>query len=556
MSTVRIHISVMQVLSTLLIGACCVVPLDGLYDQFLSPKWYMGLCLLSAVLAHCGWKSFHRNRFSGNVTDTVCISAHIVLWYCLAYTILHDVLLQTGSRLFVIPIRGMYDNASGLSLNLCILLAMAMTGYDRFGKFWRGLLVIAFLLVPMVVVFVMSRTGMICMALLATFCLARVSCISKYVKAVVAVALFACAVSVVVMTKDASTSGRSFILERTMEIVSQRPLTGFGLYGFEREYMASQGDFLASHPDSPTGWYADDITHPLNEFLYLWTDFGIIAPLILALVLLFPFVWYTRTRNRDLRLSLLPLSVVFLFSVFSYPFKYPLSYIALLLPYILLLKSPMQRLYNYQPKIFAVALMLSGVAVMTFTLTEFHFERHWSHLIRISEAGGSRGVADRFDRLYGHYHNNPYFLYSDMVVQYKAGHCRKAMELYEELTGYQSGYNMELLAGDAQTYLKKYDEALEHYRRASNMCPVRFAPLYGMLEVYKHRCNSVRADSVAHVILNKKVKVPSSAVENIKQEAQNWLNRQQIKSVITKYQTENNYSTARKADSLTCVSNQ
>lgn len=525
MGKLLINVSIESALTVLLIGSGCSIPLDGLYDRFLSPKWHMALCPLSVLLAYCGWKSFHKRACPISVTESVSQSAHMVLWCCLIYVFVHDIPQLADYGLFVIPIQGMYDNASGLSLNLCLLLAMAMMGYDRMGKVYRVLLLAAFALTLMVVVLSMSRTGMICMAFLAIFCLTKTSCIPKLMKLATTIVLLACAVTATVITKGGSTSGRRFILERTIEIVYRSPVTGFGPYGFEREYMTCQGNYLASHPNSPAGWYADEIIHPLNEFLYLWVDFGIVAPLALAILLLFPFFWYAKTRNSNLCMSLLPLSVVILFSLFSYPSKYPLSYVALALPYSLLLKQPIRRLWRHHPKVIASVLLLSGIAVMSAALTEFYFERRWSRLIRISEVGGSRVAVDGFDKLYDHYHDNPYFLYSDMVVQYKAGRCGKAMELYGELAGYQSGYNMELLAGDAQTHLGEYDAALGHYKKAHDMCPVRFAPLYGMLDVYRLACDSVRADSVAHVILGKKVKVPSSAVASIKQEAHTWMKR-------------------------------
>lgn len=134
---------------------------------------------------------------------------------------------------------------------------------------------------------------------------------------------------------------------------------------------------------------------------------------------------------------------------------YPLRYVALALPYLLLLKHPIRRWQRYHPKAAAAVLFASGIAVMSSVLTELSFERRWSRLIRTSEAGGSKAAVDGFDRLYDHYRYNPYFLYSDMVVQYKAGRCGRAMGLYGELSDYQSGYNMELLAGDAQTRNKQ-----------------------------------------------------------------------------------------------------
>jgi tetratricopeptide (TPR) repeat protein len=216
---------------------------------------------------------------------------------------------------------------------------------------------------------------------------------------------------------------------------------------------------------------------------------------------------------------------VMLFCFFSYPFKYPLSYVAVALPYLLMLGKPARVLLKQHRRTASLIMIVAGIAALTATLVEYSYERRWSRLIRISEAGGSKAVVDEFDELYDHYSCNPYFLYSDMVVQYKSGRCHKAMKLYDRLCEYQSGYNMELLAGDALAHLEEYDDALLHYRRAGCMCPVRFAPLCGMLEVYEQTNDTARADSVAHVILAKKVKIPSYVVDEIQNEAKMWLKR-------------------------------
>ena len=81
---------------------------------------------------------------------------------------------------------------------------------------------------------------------------------------------------------------------------------------------------------------------------------------------------------------------------------------------------------------------------------------------------------------------------------------------------------MELLAGDAYRHLQQHKDALRHYENAMWMCPVRFAPLEGMMQVYMDNGDKLRADSMAQVILSKPVKVPSPQVEEIKRKAKEY----------------------------------
>ena len=59
------------------------------------------------------------------------------------------------------------------------------------------------------------------------------------------------------------------------------------------------------------------------------------------------------------------------------------------------------------------------------------------------------------------------------------------------------------------------------------MCPVRFAPLSGLLQTYQQTGDTVKADSIAQAILNKPIKIPSSDINEMRAEAEKWLERGQ-----------------------------
>jgi hypothetical protein len=64
--------------------------------------------------------------------------------------------------------------------------------------------------------------------------------------------------------------------------------------------------------------------------------------------------------------------------------------------------------------------------------------------------------------------------------------------------------------------MKDYSEALRCYQTAEFMCPVRVAPLEGMLNVYLAMNNTTKVDSIRTIIQNKDIKVPSSTIVEIK----------------------------------------
>ena len=164
----------------------------------------------------------------------------------------------------------------------------------------------------------------------------------------------------------------------------------------------------------------------------------------------------------------------------------------------------------------SIGICIAGLAL---TIWEMTCEHEWAKLNRAVERHYTAAVIDRYDELSNHYNSNPRFLYSYMVAQYKVSRLDEATNTYHQLRQYADTYDMELLAGDTYRHKQLYAKALQHYETAMNMCPVRFAPLEGMMQTYRDSGDLLRADSIAQVILAKPVKVPSPQVEEIKRKA-------------------------------------
>ena len=316
--------------------------------------------------------------------------------------------------------------------------------------------------------------------------------------------------------KQDSTSGRIFILERSWELISRKPWTGYGTGGFGREYMWEQARYFAGNPESGYAWLADEVRHPLNEFVLLWVDYGVAAPCVLFGCFVSVIVGLACRKERFLSACACALSSLFLFSCFSYPFKYPLPALVSVVALCSLLRPVWRRVSVQKP--LAIGLCLCSIILGLKLLSEFRHEREWARVSECSLRGWSGLMMPHYRRLYLHYKDNPYFLYNYAVEQFYAGRYVGAWRTAEECRKHWASYNLELLSGDICRQLERYGDALFHYRWASLMCPVRFAPLEGMYHVYRERGDNLRADSVSAVIRAKKIKVLSSEVIRIKEE--------------------------------------
>lgn len=82
-----------------------------------------------------------------------------------------------------------------------------------------------------------------------------------------------------------------------------------------------------------------------------------------------------------------------------------------------------------------------------------------------------------------------------------------------------NNYDTELLAADNALSLNRFADARKHFIYAHNMLPVRFMPLYGLMQCALQQGDTLSAEHMARAICGKAVKVSSSEVTAIQQEA-------------------------------------
>lgn len=487
----------------LLLGVCALPPVYGLWDATVVPKWYACGWLLLAMGVVFLWKSYRprKNDFLKGVRMGACLFAVIefcfVAYECMAFP----------QRVLTVGAKGTYDNPAALALCLCIFLPFLCPRRQMQRRTRLLLGMLSFLCLSMLIAS-QSRTGMLAVTFMLLVFLLRHLCWNTFYKttllfvSVLAVSFF------VFARKTDSTLGRLFILQRTWEIVDQQPVFGAGPFGFSRTYMNCQAAYFRQHPNSSSALLADEVRHPLNEFLLVWVDYGLLGLLLLVgvFVLALKSAW-----SITLFYSLLAL---LLFSLFSYPFHQPLSWLVLGTPFVkgfdaVHVPNPLR--YGC----FFLFVILLGLLTYRFVL-----EIQWSSAALKSLHGQSRAMMPEYERLRPHFNHHPYFLYNYAAEQYQADEFEQARRTLNECGRYLSGYNVELLSGDICRRLREYDAAQAHYLQAHYMCPSRFAPLEGMLHVYMQQGDTLSACSVASMIRCQQMKVPSSDVLRIKREAE------------------------------------
>ena len=519
----------------LALTSCCVPPLYVFSEEYITPKWYLGLTAVALTAIYEVWTFTHGTRCVDVRLHALSHAAKGLIVYECGYALYYWLRsgLSNGAG-----INGTFENPAPMALHLCMLLPIVLWHATGGRRRLHTCLALSVAVAAVTMIFLtQSRAGFISLAIMLCPYVGivpmrhrrRQADIAAIMITAVAVAV-TCAVAWFCVTgKQDSTNGREFILKTTWTLIQEQPIRGHGHGGFHRLYMERQAEFFARNGECAEAWLADDIRHPLNEFLYLWVDYGITAPLILLALLIVPIVCFIKHGNMTMAATMIP---ILIFSILSYPLQYPLTWLVIGITNMLVvcrysksdnrLKEVFRLRTSLYTPIVAVFMYAMSATCIATVVYNWYWDYQWSGTSRKAAHGFSKEMMPRYELLHSHFAGNPYFLYNYMAEQFYAGHFADAAATYAELHRLASTYDMELLMGDICLHDGKPGRSLSHYTRAMYMVPVRFAPLDGQLRAYAMMGDTLRADSVARVIMGKCVKVPSAAVEQIRHEAEKY----------------------------------
>ena len=244
---------------------------------------------------------------------------------------------------------------------------------------------------------------------------------------------------------------------------------------------------------------------------------------MLLLCILLPIIAYHRHP-----LAWMSMGTLFIFCTLSYPLNYPIAW-------IFLAGGVAIATHKWVP--FNVRRVAIGaVAILTLGLIiALPCDIMLSRAHNLAQRGGHSRAIATYKECEKLFHTFPFsmaypfrcrqFLYNYTYELYSMGHLDEATRIAKECEQCANGYNLQLLTGDIHQMQGDSETAITHYQHAHHMCPIRFAPLSGLLQTYQQMGDTVKADSTAHLILTKPIKIPSSDINEMKAEAKKWLER-------------------------------
>ncbi len=320
------------------------------------------------------------------------------------------------------------------------------------------------------------------------------------------------------LLKKDSANGRLFIWQNTVSAYWKTPLFGVGIDGFERAFAEAQHDYFEKEKvleqDNRHVEMAGVVESAFNEPLALFLLLGAVGGVLTAMVLFFKL--QRLTAYSCVAVALL------VASFFSYTFYIPSIAIVFLFA---VAQLPDRRVRGGR---YVNVLMfgIMGIVVLFFDFREFgrrEAYRKWKNNAVYYTWEDYQSVVEEYGKLYPVLKNDFKFLFEYGHSLHKVGRYEESNIMLKRGIRHSADPMFWNIAGNNYLALKQYDQGMTAYLRAYYTCPNRVYPLYLLTKLEAERGDTTMMNYYGRILLGKRPKVPSLAVDEMKFEIRKML---------------------------------
>ncbi|MCB4807933.1 O-antigen ligase family protein [Tamlana sp. 62-3] len=337
--------------------------------------------------------------------------------------------------------------------------------------------------------------------------------------------------------KKGSSDGRLFIWKVSFEIIKENPVVGVGFDRFKAHYMDAQANYFAEHGETTEAMVADNSYYAFNEFVQFVVENGLVG--LLSLIILSVLLFKTKVEKENTYISNILKTCLLAISVFAC-FSYPMQ----ILPIKIILVAALAMLTTVNAKVYEIKITQSNTMHKVFKTSLLVIA-----IFGVTKASLYANVLNEGFKTW-QYALSPYGSYEDVLEDYKAVYplfkrdgdflmnygktlCLEkkypqAISILQQAKQHLNTTIIETALGDAYKGIKQYEKAEITYKKAYHMIPSRFYPLYLLANLYDESGDKTKAVTMAKRLLDKEVKIPSTAIKEMKTE---------MKRIITKHNT-------------------
>ena len=339
--------------------------------------------------------------------------------------------------------------------------------------------------------------------------------------------------------KENSAMGRLLVWNVSTEIVAGNLWMGIGFDNFKSCYMNKQADFFKINPNAPESMVASDTCYAFNEYLQAFVETGLVGFILMLGILVCALNSQNKYEKDNMLMAKAGILSIAAFALFSYP--------AQILPIKVTLVCYLAWIANMDKKIFTIDLsrkkyapalsflLLVGVGICGLCKLPSYYQAYkkWSLSHLSYNRGDYAQCIDECKLAYPWLKEDGNFLtYYGKALTLNRQHD-SAVGILNQATLHYPNVIVYIALGDNYTALSQFKEAEQAYLQAWYMIPSKFYLLYKLAKLYDKTGQGEQAVSVAEGLLNKKVKVESRAIDEMKDEMLNLIEKYKSGSTLT-----------------------
>lgn len=343
--------------------------------------------------------------------------------------------------------------------------------------------------------------------------------------------------------KKSSADGRKLIWKLSMNMVTEKPLSGYGYGFFERNYNLNQAKYIREGKVTPKELeIAGFVRMGYNEFLESAVEGGIIGLIIflglIVSLLIAPGKMY-KVRDDAPFVHSVYMGVA-AFSGMSLV-NFSLRSIPLILIFVLysailcsdLAKNKTTKWLLVVPanvssglkNLVAICLVLSALLIFVsqYPLPLANYKNKVA--LNMAKQKQFKSAIKVLDEIKTIIPDHDSFLKNYGTILLATGDYRQAIAYFNKAKIYTSDPDLYVFSGQCYYKSQRFESAIKEFEMASLLEPQRFLPRVALMNLYYKMNDTLGATTVAYGILQLKAKIPSSKITGYKESARNLLNK-------------------------------
>ena len=344
--------------------------------------------------------------------------------------------------------------------------------------------------------------------------------------------------------KKGSADGRLLIWKVTAGMIQDYPFTGVGFDRYKAHYMNYQAGYFQENPDSQEAMVAGDTNYAFNEVLQLTAENGFFGLLLIFIILFIAFPGEfskpdtTSEKESNANRLIIIAKAGMISSIVFGLFAYPLQILPVKISFVLFLATvsgakksiskpnwkaitatTYKNLVPVMGRIGITVLILFGTGWAIKQLTIYtKAYKNWNSAYQLYRMSAYEASIKEYKKAYPVLQRNGDFLTNYGKALSMAGEHSEAVKVLQKTTEIYPNIVVYTALGDSYKNINGPGRAEKAYLHAWYMNPSKFYPKYLLAKLYDETGQTDKAVYTANELLEKEVKIESTAIREIHEE--------------------------------------